>query len=524
MNDIRKTPANADIDTSLAQADSFFKNVATWIPGMLAVVRAADMKLIFVNQQFEHYLGYSNNDQDIIFTDLLESNQISRFKNQLAQVKDELSARSTYVMYKMNNKKGNLMSFYTYVSPVLAGNGTEELFSIVLQPDLSKWGMPFTSFETKELFLEQFDSEDFGTFEWIFDADKVYWSPGVYRMYEVADEHQEVTLLFARSFVHPLDKAHVKEAARLANENDTDLNIEFRIITAKQNVKLLHGLARTVKNAAGKPIKFVGSIRDITTQRQIEDNLKSKVEALNHSNKELEEFAYVASHDMQEPLRKITTFSDRLSDKYKDKLAGDGSLYLSRIIVSANNMRRLINDLLDFSRISKSVQPFEPVNLNFILRQVKTDLELVIEETGTVINAPVLPSVSGIGSQLKQLLDNIINNAIKFRTGDVTPVINIDVAQLTHEEKLKLELPHKVSYIKLSITDNGIGFDNEYAARIFQVFQRLHGKSEYPGSGIGLAICKKILDNHHGVIYAESQPGSGASFIIILPGQLQTPK
>jgi light-regulated signal transduction histidine kinase (bacteriophytochrome) len=252
--------------------------------------------------------------------------------------------------------------------------------------------------------------------------------------------------------------------------------------------------------------------------------LKNKVEELNHSNRELEEFAYIASHDLQEPLRKITTYSDRLSEKYKEALTGDGLMYLSRMIISAENMRMLINDLLEFSRISKNEQPYERVDMNMVLKLVKTDLELVIEETGTIINCESLPAVDAIPSQMKQLLANIIGNAIKFHKPGLPPVITISANILSEKEKVRLELAKNRIYYEFSISDNGIGFEEEYNTRIFQVFQRLHGKSEYPGSGIGLAICKKIIEYHHGIIYATSEPGAGARFTFILPQDQKIPK
>ncbi len=302
-------------------------------------------------------------------------------------------------------------------------------------------------------------------------------------------------------------------------ETGEDLNIEFKIITAKKNIKTIHCLGRTIKNNDGVPVKFAGSLRDITAQRGIEEDLKSKVEQLYESNRELEDFAYVASHDLQEPLRKITTFSDRLSEKYKDVLSGDGAMYLSRMIAAAENMRALISDLLEFSRITKTGQVFETVSLDAVLLQVKTDLELVIEETSTVINSHPLPEVEAISSQMIQLFTNIISNAIKFHKPGVVPVLAIEASTLTNAEKLDYELTGNSVYYKVQFTDNGIGFEDEYATRIFQVFQRLHGKSEYPGSGIGLAICKKIIEHHHGIIYAQNIDGIGARFTFILPKQ-----
>ena len=199
-------------------------------------------------------------------------------------------------------------------------------------------------------------------------------------------------------------------------------------------------------------------------------------------------------------------------------------MYLTRMVAAAENMRLLINNLLDFSKISKNKQPFETVNLNLILKQVKTDLELVMEETGTVINSHSLPQIEAIPSQMKQLFVNIFSNAIKFRKADVSPQITIETTRLSDDEKNHYELSRQNVYYKISVTDNGIGFEEEYSTRIFQVFQRLHGKSEYPGSGIGLAICKKILEYHHGLIFAENIPGTGARFVFIIPEHQENPK
>ncbi|MCW3123596.1 MAG: hypothetical protein JWQ38_3088 [Flavipsychrobacter sp.] len=496
-------------------------------PGLVAIIKSGNGKICFVNGSFEHYLGYNNDDiasADILFTDMLHPYQHERLLNQLVNIKDNIAARSQYLIYPIISKDGITANYYLYASPIEDSSNSAEgqLYYILMFPDLSKWGMPFTSFESKELFLEQFDSEDFGTFERNLDADKVFWSAGLYRIFEVDPAMLEIDTQYAMSFIHPDDLAMAKESAKAAFAHGTDLNIEIRIVTATKRSRIVHCLARLVKNVHGQPRLFTGSVRDVTDQRMIEEDLKNKVEELHLSNRELEEFAYIASHDMQEPLRKITTFSDRLSEKYKDVLTGEGAMYLARMNASAENMRNLINDLLDFSRIAKSVLPYEQVDLNKILQQVLTDLELIIEETGTVIHTVSLPEIDAVPSQMKQLLTNLINNAIKFHKEDIIPEITITVGIATADDLSRSELTLNKAYYKIDIIDNGIGFEDEYANRIFQVFQRLHGKSEYPGSGIGLAICKKILEFHHGDIYAENIPEVGARFTFIIPHNQQT--
>jgi signal transduction histidine kinase len=187
------------------------------------------------------------------------------------------------------------------------------------------------------------------------------------------------------------------------------------------------------------------------------------------------------------------------------------------MVASAENMRLLINGLLEFSRISQLSVPFEPVSLDSVLQEVMNELELKIEETGTAIRCSGLPVVAAIAPQMKQLFTNLISNAIKFHREGIPPIIRLEMLEIEEGELQRYNLQPQKRYYKIAITDNGIGFENEYASRIFQVFQRLHGKSEYPGSGIGLAICKKILECHHGVIYAENMNGQGARFIFLMP-------
>jgi PAS domain S-box-containing protein len=521
-----KTVTVSNVKKNIAPdlGDDLLKLLPESNPGLVAVI-SDSMDIHYLNAQFRHFLGYSLDDvkeEGLSFCDILEPYQREHLAYQLNNVKENVSERSAYSIYQFKGKNGSITPFYLYASPVVADTHPfGALYYLLMMPDHSNRGMPFTSYHSKELFFEQFENINFCTFEWLFPVGRLFWSQGIYSIADIEETDKEIGVEAALSIVHPADLHQVEDAIRVAIETGANLNIEFQIITPKHNVKLLHGLARVIKNEQGVPVKFAGSVRDITEMRGIEVDLKKKVEELNHTNRELEEFAYVASHDLQEPLRKITTFSERLSEKYKDVLTGDGLMYLSRMMASAENMRSLINDLLEFSRISKSSHAFEQVSLDTVVQQVKADLELVIEDTKTVINTPKLPEIEAVPSHMKQLIMNIVGNAIKFQKKDVAPEITITVNKLPDKEKQRHGLLKKALYYKFEITDNGIGFEEEYANRIFQVFQRLHGKSEYPGTGVGLAICKRILEYHNGVIYANSAPGQGATFTFILPERQQ---
>jgi len=254
--------------------------------------------------------------------------------------------------------------------------------------------------------------------------------------------------------------------------------------------------------------------------KQISDyqfQLKEQIERLNVSNRELEQFAYVASHDLQEPLRKISSFGDLLRESYKDQLTGEGELYLNRILHSTIRMRDLITDLLNYSRVSRKTEK-EQINLNTILDMVKEDLEIMINEKEAVIKSSGLPNIAGNSSEFRQLFQNLVSNSLKFFNPNKNPIILIEAKESTPEELKKLRYYNSNKrYVSIHFSDNGIGFDDNYAEKIFVIFQRLHGKDIYEGTGIGLAICKKIVEKYGGAIYAHSNPGQGSTFIVILP-------
>ncbi|MCX6213683.1 PAS domain-containing protein [Spirosoma sp.] len=239
---------------------------------------------------------------------------------------------------------------------------------------------------------------------------------------------------------------------------------------------------------------------------------------LNRSNANLQQFAYVASHDLQEPLRKIQQFGDLLKTRYTDS-TGEAVVYLERMQLAASRMSTLIRDLLDYSRISTRRDKSAPVCLQTIVATVLNTLDWTIQQTGAQIQVDPLPTLSGDASQLGQLFQNLLSNALKFSKPGVTSLIQIRSARVSSADLPKALTPHRAGhgYYRVDVVDNGIGFEEKYLDRIFQVFQRLHGKSAYAGTGIGLAICEKVVANHGGAITATSQSGQGATFSVYLP-------
>ena len=240
-------------------------------------------------------------------------------------------------------------------------------------------------------------------------------------------------------------------------------------------------------------------------------------EELARSNRELEDFAFVASHDLQEPLRKIRAFGNRLESGYNDVIDERGKDYLARMLNAAERMSMLISDLLAFSRVSTRGKEFGEVDLNRAINSVIDDLEIAIDEKSAEINVDDMPVIRGDKSQLEQLFLNLISNALKFQSEGVKPIVSINVTNALPEDTSDILISEEYEWIKITVTDNGIGFEQSFAEKIFAPFQRLHGRSEYKGTGIGLAVCRRIVERHNGQINAISKPGEGATFSIILP-------
>ena len=247
--------------------------------------------------------------------------------------------------------------------------------------------------------------------------------------------------------------------------------------------------------------------------------MKDQIKLLDDSNKELEQFAYVASHDLQEPLRKISAFSDLLNEQFADKLEGEGTLYLQRITAASVRMRRLITDLLEYSRAGRvEVDKITTVKLSTIISGILEDYEIAIEERSAKITVDKLPKVKGTDTEYRQVFQNLISNSLKFSNPDSSPEITIS-SESASEEFLENfpKLDQNLKYHLIKVSDNGIGFAKEHSEKIFSIFQRLHGKMEYEGTGIGLSITRKIIEKNGGTIFAESSPGNGSVFNIILP-------
>jgi PAS domain S-box-containing protein len=329
-----------------------------------------------------------------------------------------------------------------------------------------------------------------------------------------------------KTFIHPDDygqfAALIYEG--LSQQTQTQ-KLELRIRQHASGAWFWHQMTLTLFQSATDEIHYwIGYIADIHAQKIVEETLKDNielkqtqaelreqkltlektVEELNRSNYELQQFAFVASHDLQEPIRKILFYSDSLSNRFRSELQGKGIEYLENMQRSASRMRALINDILAFSQINRSDTAFATVDLQSVAAEAMQELELAISEKGAIIHVGTLPSINGDATMLRQLFSNLVGNAVKYSKQEEAPAISISAVVSSLETIL-------------SFKDNGIGFDEKYAPQLFRVFQRLQHKQEYGGTGIGLAICKKIVEVHGGRIWAESSEGIGTTFHVSLP-------
>jgi PAS domain S-box-containing protein len=320
--------------------------------------------------------------------------------------------------------------------------------------------------------------------------------------------------------IHPADRKENIQKWNHSIQTGEDFIFNHRFRNKKGDYRWQLSRAVPQKDAEGKIQLWVGTSTDIHDHKLFEEQLQAAVKErtaeLEKKNIELEQFAYVSSHDLQEPLRKINMFSQRIMDSEYEQLSDTSKTYFNKITESVMRMSTSLKDLLNFNSLDKEAH-YEQVDLNEVLSGILKDLELLIYQKRAVIYSDQLPVIRAIPMQMHQLFYNLVNNALKFATEGVDPVIAINISIATPEQISENKLNSDKQYFQINIKDNGIGFEQAYAEKIFEMFQRLHSKHSFSGTGIGLALCKKVVLNHEGLIKATSSPGEGATFQIILP-------
>ncbi|HEX2865647.1 MAG TPA: PAS domain S-box protein [Ignavibacteriales bacterium] len=342
-----------------------------------------------------------------------------------------------------------------------------------------------------------------GSFSIDIATGKIEASEEAYNICELDPAEGKLTLDFITSCWYPEDKPWVIEAIKEGMSNNKLINFESRMLFPSGKVKYVSYIARPLNDAIGKPIKRVGAVTDITERKLQELELRRTLEELKRSNEELEQFAYVASHDLQEPLRMVSAYTKLLEMQLKDKLDEKTAKYMYFVIDGAKRMHALIQDLLAFSRVTSPRETISRTDLNDLMAEIMRDFQVAITDHSAQVEIAEMPVLYLDPTQVKLVFQNLIQNAIKFK-GAENPFIQIKAEKKEHEWLF-------------SVKDNGIGIDPEFHERIFVIFQRLHEKEKYPGTGIGLSICKKIVERHGGRIWLDSKPGEGSTFFFTIP-------
>ena len=381
-----------------------------------------------------------------------------------------------------------------------------------------------------------------GNWDWNIETNELLWSDEICRIFGLNSKEFGGTLEAFLESVHPEDRDRVKDSINDALYEKMPFSIDHRIVLPDGSVRIVHKKAKVFFSDVGKPIRMIGTVQDITERKKMEDELKKhrdhleelvkehtakfenlnrqlkqelaerkraeekvqeSLEELERSNTELEQFAYAASHDLQEPLRMVTSYAQLLEKRYKDKLDDDAKDFINYAVGGATRMQKMIDGLLLYSRVQTRGKPFQPTDCSSVIGQAISNLKIHIEETHAIVESDDLPTINTDEMQLVRLFQNLIDNALKFH-GTEVPRIQISSSKLGNKWMF-------------SISDNGIGIDSEYKDRIFVIFQRLHGEKQYPGTGMGLAICKRIVERHEGQIWVDSDLGQGSTFYFTIP-------
>jgi PAS domain S-box-containing protein len=344
-----------------------------------------------------------------------------------------------------------------------------------------------------------------GIWDWDIKTNANYLSPRFCELLGYKSDELVNEFNVWKSLLHPEDHDRVVDLIRQHIEEHIPYDVEYRLRTKNGEYRWYHARGQAIWDETGNPFRMAGSISDITERKRTEERLSQAMKELARSNAELEQFAYITSHDLQEPLRMVSSFVQLLAKRYKGRLDQDADDFINYAVDGVNRMHNLITDLLAYSRVGTRGEEFKPVSSEVALDGALSNLQMSIEQSGAVVTRDPLPVVMGDNSQLVQLFQNLISNAIKFCV-DRAPRIHVSADQQGDEWVF-------------SVRDNGIGIALEYFGRILLIFQRLHDRKQYPGTGIGLAICKKVVERHGGRIWVESELGVGSTFYFTIPEQ-----
>jgi PAS domain S-box-containing protein len=496
-----------EIMDALREREATLQAVCTSAVDALVMIDGEGRTLLW-NPAAERMFGYTAAEMlgqpvhDLVAPDDLRQRFLANFPD--FQKTGQGAAIGKVVEMRARRKDGSEFPIDLSVSAVQKG---QEWHAVAVIRDITERKRAEDELRTKEgLLSESQHIAQLGSWDWTVQAgtSAMVWTPETYRLFGVSPDTFVLSSETFQALIHPDDRAAMQAwmKACLAGLGPPDL--EFRVCLQDGSVRYINGRGHIVQqDAEKKSIRMVGVAQDITKRKLAEAALLQRTEELARSNTELVQFAYVASHDLQEPLRMVSSYVQLLARRYAGKLDADADVFIGFAVDGAKRMQHMINDLLAFSRVTTKGHGFEPVEADAALKLALVNLKMAIEESQASVTFDPLPVVNADSAQLTQLFQNLIGNAIKFRRKE-PPQVHVSVEKRAREWEF-------------SVRDNGIGIEPQHLERIFVIFQRLNTAAEFPGTGIGLAICKKIVERHGGNLWVSSQPGAGSTFHFTIP-------
>ena len=487
-------------EKELQRTKNYLENLIDYANAPI-IVWDTDTKIQLFNHAFENLTGYSSGDVIGKKLDLLFPRD--SLKESRAKIRLSLTENWQTIEIPIITRNREIKTVLWNSANIYDTNSKTILSTIAQGHDITRRiAAEQDVLKAKEKLDLALENGQIGIWEWNIEADTLEWDSRMGKMFGMNHDPLPVKFNEFENYIHEEDVPHFRRVVRSAIEENVPLDTVFRTRPLRKEFNHISVKAIVEKDTNGRAFKLTGVCFDITEMKKgAEKALFNLNEDLRRSNKELEQFAYVASHDLQEPLRMVSSFTQLLAHRYQDKLDDDANEFIQYAVDGALRMQSLINDLLEYSRVETKGKNPADIDMYDILGQAINNLSLKIKEKNALVTNDDLPVVFADGRQMLQLFQNLIDNALKFSKG--SPIIHISSRD-------------DPDYYLFSVSDNGIGIEPAYFNKIFQIFQRLHAKEDYPGTGIGLAICRRIVERHGGKIWVESKPGEGTTFYFTL--------